>query len=56
MRRAGKRVKGKGGAKLAVARKSPQNEGDRPSLPELELCGATQLGKESHDGKHPFSL
>ena len=25
-------------------------------FPELELRGATQLGKESHDGKHPFSL
>jgi hypothetical protein len=25
-------------------------------LPELELRRATQLGKESHDGKHPFSL
>jgi hypothetical protein len=23
---------------------------------ELELRRATQLGKESHDGKHPFSL
>jgi hypothetical protein len=42
MRRAGKRVKAKGGAKLPVARKSPQNEGARVRALEKRLAEALE--------------